>query len=1011
MRAVLNTALSYLGSAGELTRARRSLRALAVLATTALAALTGPALAQQAIVQPGYAVVTGFGGYVANQPPSGADPTDYITDNLNGPSARVVDLTAMGSQGAVSNAPKPFTVFSQQVGQVFGVTLDDMQAPDFYLAATSAYGLSIAVPDAGGQLQRVHTGTPGAQFVPGQFGPQDQNGGPGSIWKVDGVTGQVSLFANVDGGTGSVAGLGALAYDPQSRQIFASERGTGIIYRIGLNGSVAGTYDHGSEGRPGAGLNPIPLVPSAPVSIQNPAFDTGNPQTWGVAALARRVYALAVHSQRLYYSVAQGPQIWSAPIGAGGAVSGSGARVEVDVPSLADGIEISSIAFDGQGNMYLAERGATSGDYSLTQLAAPGQSRVLRFVPKLPGDPNPGLWRLAPDEYAVGLPPAYDNANGGVALNYGYGPDGRINPAACSATVWSTGERLLDPGNGSTGFPTVDGLQGNDTSLVKPQNAPPTQAWYVDYDDQPGDPSFRGYMGAIATLPCGGQASSAPPPPVYCPAGTYFANGQCLVFPTCPAGTYFRDGVCLYPNCPPNTYRDRDNRCVPPPQSCPRDSFWYNGRCTPFCPPEMRRLPNGYCGCPDGTFYRDGRCVPPQFCPPRTHYDPRLQACVPDCRPDELYDPRNNRCIPHCPPFTQYDPRLDRCVPHCPPDQQFDPRQNKCIPHCPPNTNYDPRLNLCVPVCRDNQQYDPRLNRCVPHCPQDTTYNADLNRCVPHCPPNTQYDPRTNQCAPHCPPGVTVLPGCGPTPPVCQPGTQYNTDRRRCEPICNSDQRYDPQSNRCVLKCPPGITRLPGCGPTPPVCQPGTQYNTDRRRCEPICNSDQRYDSQANKCVPKCLPGILALPGCGPNQPGGQQGACDLQHFDKIGDRCLPKCGLDQTRDRRTLQCVTITLKPNPGLLPLQPQCSPREELLDGHCVLKCRLGTQRVNGVCTPIGGQNNQQGGGNNNFKPLLNDNVGPRNKLVCGPDQELLGNRCVQRCTGDEIRARNGACVRKP
>lgn len=947
MNARLMTALSCFFPRAVTRRVRTALGS-AVAAVALTLGMSGTALAQQAIVQPGYAVVTGFGGTVANPLPPSADPTDYITDNLNGPAARVVDLTAMGAQGNVNDAPKPFTVFTQQVGQVFGVTLDDAQAPNFYVAATSAYGLSIAIPDAGGQLQRVHTGAPGAQFVLGQFGPESQSGGPGSIWKVDGVTGQVSLFANIDGGTGSVAALGALAYDPQSRQIFASERGTGIVYRIGLNGGVAGTYDHGNEGRPGAGLGPIPLVPSAPVNIQSPTFSTDNPQTWGVAAPARRVYALAVHNARLYYSVAQGPQIWSAPIGAGGALSGSGARVEVDVPSLADGEEIASIAFDGQGNMYLAERGATSGDYSLTQLAAPGQSRVLRFVPKLPGDPNPGFWRLAPDEYSVGMPPAYDNANGGVALNYGYGYDGRIDPNACGATLWSTGERLLDPGDGSTGFPTVDGLQGNATSLFKPQNMPPTQAWYVDYDDQPGDPNFRGYMGAIATLPCGGQASSAPPP-VYCPAGTYFASGQCLLFPTCPAGTYFRDGVCLYPNCPPNTYRDRDNRCVPPPQSCPRDSFWYNGRCTPFCPPEMRRLPNGYCGCPDGTFYRDGRCVPPQFCPPRTHYDPRLQACIPDCRPDERYDPRNNRCIPHCPPFTEYDQRLDRCAPHCPPDQQYDPRQNKCIPHCPPNSNYNPRFNLCVPVCRDNQQYDPRLNRCVPHCRPDTTYNPDLNRCVPHCPPNTNYDPRQDRCVPHCPDGQT----------------------------------YDPRTQQCQ--------------PPPRQCLGGERYNPDRRRCEPVCNQDQTYNPQQNVCMPKCRPGIAVIGGCGPGPGPGPGVLCDLSTHDRIGDRCLPKCGPNQFRDRDTLQCI-FKLKP---VLPLQPTCSSREELINGQCVLKCRPNERRINGQC--VGGNNN--GGNGNIIKPVLP--IAPV-QPQCNGREELLNGQCVPKCRPDERRI-NGQCVR--
>ena len=51
------------------------------------------------------------------------------------------------------------------------------------------------------------------------------------------------------------------------------------------------------------------------------------------------------------------------------------------MPALQDGVEIASIAFDPQGRMYLAERGATTGDYFRYNLANGGASRVLRYVP------------------------------------------------------------------------------------------------------------------------------------------------------------------------------------------------------------------------------------------------------------------------------------------------------------------------------------------------------------------------------------------------------------------------------------------------------------------------------------------------------------------------------------------------------------------------------------------------------------------------------------------------------
>jgi hypothetical protein len=153
-------------------------------------------------------------------------------------------------------------------------------------------------------------------------------------------------------------------------------------------------------------LPPLALTPQPPIDIQSSSFDTGNPQTWGLAPTGRRIFALAVYKERLYYSVAQGPQVWSAQIGSSGALNGSTARVEVEVPSLGDGEEIASIAFDSQGRMYLAGRGPTTGDYQLTQLARGGTNRVLRYTQKVEGDPSPGLWTFTPEVYSVGWPSA-----------------------------------------------------------------------------------------------------------------------------------------------------------------------------------------------------------------------------------------------------------------------------------------------------------------------------------------------------------------------------------------------------------------------------------------------------------------------------------------------------------------------------------------------------------------------------------------------------------------------------
>jgi hypothetical protein len=73
----------------------------------------------------------------------------------------------------------------------------------------------------------VKQGAPNATFMPGLFGPAGLQGGPGSIWHIDGATGAVRLFANVmlDGVANSGPALGGLAFDVASNTLFVQGRG------------------------------------------------------------------------------------------------------------------------------------------------------------------------------------------------------------------------------------------------------------------------------------------------------------------------------------------------------------------------------------------------------------------------------------------------------------------------------------------------------------------------------------------------------------------------------------------------------------------------------------------------------------------------------------------------------------------------------------------------------------------------------------------------------------------
>ena len=993
---------------------------LLLLAGSAFA--ISPAVAQQAIVGPEDAVVTGFSGTAAGPAPNGADPLDYLVIPPNGPSARIVDLSRLGPQSALSDAPKPFTVTAGQVGQVFGVALDDAPAPSIYLAATSAYGLSIGLVDAsGGPVKRLLHGLSGATFLPNQFGPASQRGGPTSIWRVDGTTGQVALFANIgDEGVNAAASLGGLAYDPRSQQVFAVDRGTGLIHRLSLDGADRGTFDHGVDGRKANGLPETPLAP-VNVDIASQSFDTEQPATWGFADPERLVFALAVRADRLFYSVAAGPEIWSVGINRDGSLTD--ARFETAVDALGPGMEIASIAFDNRGLLYAAERAPTTGSYDFTNVADGGNSRVLRFRPKSRPDADPGLWLPMPEQYAIGMLPDYRNADGGVALGRGYDAGGRMEMNACSVTLWSTGEQLL--GDGPSVEP-VDGLQGNDTQLVLPTNAPPNRSWFIDYDDQPGDSASSGHMGAIATLPC--EAAPAPgrravappplpepprfseplppPPPVLlgCPIGTFLVGDSCLLPPSCPPGTRFRDGYCVAVGCPPDMIRVR-GECLPPPMHCERYETFVDGRCIPWrCPPDLVRLPNGYCGCPRDEIYvrgqcipqrcppdmfmtRDGRCLPPQGCRPPMFMD-RDGRCVPPqgCRPPLFMD-RYGRCVP---PQGECRPPLvrdfnGRCVPpqgECRPPMVRD-NNGRCVPpqgECRPPLIRDnngrcvpPQGECRPPMVRDNN------GRCVPpqgEC-RPPLIRDNNGRCVPpqgECRPPLIRD-NNGRCVPpqgECrPPMVRDNNGrCVPPQGECRP-PQIRDNNGRCVPPqgeCRPPQIRD-DNGRCV---PPQDTR---------PCPRG-QERADNGRCRPVAAA-QCPDGQVRKgrrCVPVDVQNpdqpVRPVPAqCGPDQRLRNGRCVDIQNPSQ--QQCP-----DGTVSRRGRCVPTDVQKPDRNT---PAQCGPDQRLRNGRCVdvqqkpsqPSCPDGTVSRRGRCVPTDVQ-----------KP---DRVRPV-PVECGPDQRLRNGRCV-------------------
>jgi hypothetical protein len=297
-----------------------------------------------------------------------------------------------------------------------------------------------------------------------------------------------------------------MVFDKSTNQFFVSDLDTGLIYRLDADGNPIDTFDHGMDARPVAGLSRVP-DDGIRMNIRDPSFDVEKPSTWGLTPKERRVWGLVVNDWRLFYAVADGPQVWSVGIRHNGDF-GYDARREIDGSTFPSRNVISDIAFDRDGNMYVAQRGEQRGSYDYSVFAEPRRAAVMRYRPRRSDNPaKPSTW--VPEHYAVGFQDNYRNAAGGVALGYGYDERGRMRADACDEMVWSTGDLLRQSETLvqrllvwlRAGGPTVvHGLQINDRSLVRPQNEPPLKAYFLDYDDSYDDPQHAGYLGGVKVL-------------------------------------------------------------------------------------------------------------------------------------------------------------------------------------------------------------------------------------------------------------------------------------------------------------------------------------------------------------------------------------------------------------------------------------------------------------------------------------------------------------------------------
>ncbi|SDR51817.1 hypothetical protein SAMN05519103_04387 [Rhizobiales bacterium GAS113] len=1015
------------------------------------------------LLAPGNAVVTGFSGVVAPaEIAPGVDPLGWTFIDADGPSLRVVDLRNMRGplDARLVGAPKPFTIAASQIGQVFAVALDNAVPPNIYAAAASAFGLHI-VRDAGGQPAHQRIGAPGTSFMPGLWGQAAPAGGPGSIWKIDGVTGAVTLFANVghDGAANSGPALGGLAFDPDSDSFFVADRESGLIHRFDLKGAEVGRYDHGLQGRMAQGLPPVAHDPARRLDITSGAFDATRPETWNYAAPERRPFGLAVHGGRLYYAVADGLQIWSAAIAPDGLAD---PMLEITVPPGNGPTEISKITFDDQGRMILAERPAPNGAEDFHALTQPGAGRVLRYAI---AEVYPGLarsWQAVPDDYSIGFPQGLTNGNGGVAIGFDYDRSGRVDFGSCGGFLWSTGEQLRKSGDPSVlarldpSMPlNVDGLQGNLIWSIRPGNTPPLRSYFIDYDDRFDDDAARGHLGDVAIwrvcgpvlrggwmLPGwfagwgeGGGGSLASPPPLTCPAdqqkpgfqccpkGTSpGANGQCK--PWCPNGKMDPQGQNLCGLGFDNASFDPGN---PNKLTCIGGAAPIAGKGILSCAGHSPLLNGAICQA--GWSKQDVpgigiicRPTPLQTqCPPGQQVSPIDNHCHALCLGGTAW-PSLQCCAPGsavtasgqcCPAGSSVDPKTGACgtkISICPLGSKADPRTGICSPPggaCPPGSTVDPRTGACAKItvtCLPGLSPDPLSGECKRpppkiSCPA-SQQGSDGSCCKAGWSPNTA----AGGC---CPPGQAAGPGGACKIVLCPaPGKQVGGK-------CCSPEDLKPGGACAVALC--GSAGAPA-GPSNACCDAAHLYagrNGAQACCPtPLVNGQcsQSGSGKGTPVLPKCVPGSTDPSCCAAGYQWAGKACCLASQLSSSGQCCPAGQKPSGPNNSQCQPDLKGEIPPigdgGPGSLNAGGQCcaAGRIPTASGVC---CAPGQTTSSGLCCPAG----QMPDPRNRRACVPTRSCGLRETLVngtCCPNSNLYKDAAGQnQCCGQIVDPLKNSC----
>lgn len=448
---------------------------------------------------------------------------DEIFINTQNPSLIIKSLETKDNHiwdASILQNKEKLRIQAKDIGQVFGLTLDNDKNPNIYATATSFYGLNIVLPDVPNKIkiksenskeeykifitndkdsrpEKQLRGIKNAKWMDGQFG---KNGTPGSIWKINSKTGKISKFTDIklNGIKNSGPALGNITFDSIHKQFFVSDLDTGMIHRISKNGKDLEHYDHGISARKLYRLKLLPHNPLNRADIFSKSFDTTNIKTWGYAKEGRRIYGLSYIQNRLFYAVYNGKnkpsEIWSVGINKKGNFT-KNIRFEVKLDKLIENLPITDMIITNDGQMILSQRDLNQGSYDMSNFTQNKKAQTVRYHLRVPNKNHLQRWYPEPQEYFIGFNENFRKSSGGISFGYNYNEKGEINLSLCNKSLWISGENLRYSKEFSSILgDNIDGIQGI-PSILSNINKPAWESLFLSYSKQ--DYLGKGYMGDV----------------------------------------------------------------------------------------------------------------------------------------------------------------------------------------------------------------------------------------------------------------------------------------------------------------------------------------------------------------------------------------------------------------------------------------------------------------------------------------------------------------------------------